>query len=202
MTRTILLLLVAVCYFYKAASQNTDTIYTETRIIPCVISLVNDDEVLYSSIQDNKRSGGVIPMSEIMGLFIEKNSKAIININDDALKQRIFYDFRENLNLPVNPNLSLIDNVEFDAQYEIIFIKDNLALHHNQFQVGTILLFVGTGLSIMSSIIINEPKVLTGALIISGLLSSAGVIIQIDSHKYFKRASIKRRYKEKSPNIL
>lgn len=78
-----------------------------------------------------------------------------------------------------------IVNLEFEQES----IKLNLTKCHNQFRTGTISLVLGV-LATTAGVIVNRYDSGSGDIlyIAGGAASAAGVVIQIDSHKFIGRA--------------
>jgi len=71
-------------------------------------------------------------------------------------------------------------------------IKLNLQLSHEQYSTGTLFIGMGLGLSAIGTILklnTNDPGPMAPAMIVAGGVSTMiGCIIQIDSHKWIRRA--------------
>ena len=91
-----------------------------------------------------------------------------------------------------------------DLQADLNNVKTNLELHHKQFKTGTNLIVAGIISASVGSLLAtidatNEDKnkasktvrtLSTTVVIVGSGLSLAGWIVQLDSHKYFKRAAM------------
>jgi hypothetical protein len=92
-----------------------------------------------------------------------------------------------------------------ELQADLNHIKLSLEQHHKQYKIGSSLIITGliaSSSGMVINVIANKPenqsngssktdKAISNSLIIvGGGLALAGWIVQIDSHKYFKRAAV------------
>lgn len=92
-----------------------------------------------------------------------------------------------------------------ELQSDLNHIKLNLEQHHKQYKTGSGLIITGliaSSTGIVLNAIANKPEnqsnessntdqaISNGLIIVGGGLALAGWIVQIDSHKYFKRAAM------------
>lgn len=92
-----------------------------------------------------------------------------------------------------------------ELQSDLNHIKLNLEQHHKQYKTGSGLIITGliaSSSDMVLNAIANKPEnqsnessntdkaISNGLLIVGGGLALAGWIVQIDFHKYFKRAAV------------
>ncbi len=93
--------------------------------------------------------------------------------------------------LPITDSI-LISNIK-KLEIEIMYIKLNLDKHFREFNTGTVLGIGGLGATLVGTAILyfsESPNVGVGFLAAGSIAMFAGWIIRIDSHKWFRRASI------------
>lgn len=71
-------------------------------------------------------------------------------------------------------------------------IKLNLTKHQNEFSVGTSLIISGIALGVADFLLRSKPSDYTFT-IASSIIVTAGVVIQIDSHKFIGRAGRRKK---------
>jgi hypothetical protein len=135
--------------------------------------------------------------------IIESNK---IKINQDNIEYQIPYTYDTNYTTSKYIDINLIDSIIYKNQvnyyskkcfsdmndYELYNIRYNLNKMYREYSVGTSFIIAGVSTSLIGSVVMftsfNQYSYIIMA--VGGTSTLIGYIIQVDSHKYLKKASI------------
>jgi hypothetical protein len=145
--------------------------------------------------EGNKSEGKVIWNGEMGDINLAEGAYQPVNSTETIYNLTIVYS-KSNNKAPV---VSMTDAQKFDMlRNELIKMKDeqtevklNLYKCHKEFKVGVGLAGAGIGLGILGTALLSDPSAPGKEIaIIGSVLSLAGSIVIIDSHKFIAKASL------------